>query len=135
MPSEDVLFSVGSRDPVAVLASAGRTWAIWSSAGFRRHRRDLHGMAVMIWLPRSVSVPLPASCRPEAFRDHEGRPRGWPAGRWIARYVVWLTLPRRGRVACMGDRSTRTSSALSLMPACPVIASARGCRPGMQAAS
>jgi hypothetical protein len=32
--------------------------AIWSSAGFRRHRRDLHGMAVMIWLPHSVECAV-----------------------------------------------------------------------------
>ena len=43
MPSEDVLFSVGSRHPVVVQASAAGLGAIRSSAGFRRHRGDLKG--------------------------------------------------------------------------------------------
>ena len=48
--------------------------------------------------------------------------------------MVWLTLPRRGRVASWGPVHADFERALA-DAAGPVIASARGCRPGMQAVS
>jgi hypothetical protein len=57
MPSEDVLFSVGSRQ--WCWPQRAGLGAVRSSEGFGRTTEILNGMAVMTWLPRSTECAAP----------------------------------------------------------------------------
>jgi hypothetical protein len=109
------------RNPVVVLASAGRTWAdlefCWLSAVPLRYPWDDCD---------DLAAALGGVCR---CRHLAGQRRsvimrvGRGDGQQVEgalRGVAHLAVP------FLGDRSTRISSALSLMPAGPVIASAPG---------